>query len=229
MADSDEMDGKAGEYVLGTLDKGEREAVEAQSAGDPALRAAIGEWAGRLQPLADAVGEQAPPAGVWSGILGRIRAAGGDARVLLLERTVRRLRIATIGFGAIAAALAIFVLNTREVAPPPMAGMSYVAVLNGEGGKPAFVAMVNTDTGMIKLRRVGEAPPPDKSFELWQVPAEGPTVSMGVADNLSDLMPMNVSLKPGEKLAISVEPKGGSPTGQATGPVVYVGDLLPAE
>jgi anti-sigma-K factor RskA len=82
---------------------------------------------------------------------------------------------------------------------------------------------------MIKLRRVGEAPPPDKSFELRHVPAEGPTVSMGVADNLSNLMPMNVSLKPGEKLAISLEPKGGSPTGQATGPVVYVGDLLPAE
>lgn len=229
MADSDEIEGLAGEYVLGTLDKGERAAVEAQSAADPALRAAIGEWAGRLQPIADAAGETPPPASVWSGILGRIRAVGGDARVLLLERTVRRLRIATIGFGALAAALAIFILNEREVAPPPMAGMSYVAVLNGEGGKPAFVAMVNTDTGMIKLRRVGEAPPPDKSFELWQVPAEGPTVSMGVADNLSDLMPMNVSLKPGEKLAISVEPKGGSPTGQATGPVVYIGDLLPAE
>jgi anti-sigma-K factor RskA len=229
VADSDEIEGQAGEYVLGTLDRGERDAVDARSAGDPALRAAIGAWAGRLQPLADAAGEQAPPATIWSGILGRIRATGGSARVLLLERTVRRLRIATVGFGALAAALAIFVLNTREVAPPPMAGMSYVAVLNGEGGKPAFVAMVNTDTGMIKLRRVGEAPPPDKSFELWQVPAEGPTVSMGVADNLSDLMPINVSLKPGEKLAISVEPKGGSPTGQATGPVVYVGDLLPAE
>ncbi|MBN9026544.1 MAG: anti-sigma factor, partial [Rhizobiales bacterium] len=107
--------------------------------------------------------------------------------------------------------------------------MSYVAVLNGDGGKPAFVASVDTASGTIRLRRVGAAPPPDKSFELWQVPAEGPTVSMGVADNISDLRPMNVSLKPGEKLAISVEPKGGSPTGQATGPVVFVGDLLPAE
>jgi anti-sigma-K factor RskA len=229
VADSDDIEGLAGEYVLGTLDRGERDAVDARSATDPALRAAIGGWAGRLQPLADAVGEQGPPSTVWNSILARIRSAGSEARVLLLERAVRRLRIATIGFGAAAAALAIFIASDRAVPPPPMAGMNYVAVLNGEGGKPAFVAMVDTETGMIKLRRVGDAPPPDKSFELWQVPAEGPTVSMGVADNLRDLMPMNVSLKPGEKLAISLEPKGGSPTGQATGPVVYIGDLLPAE
>jgi anti-sigma-K factor RskA len=229
VADRDDMDGLAGEYVLGTLDKTERESVETRSAGDPALRAAIGGWAGRLQPLADLAGEQTPPQGVWAGILARIRSGGSSARVLLLERTVRRLRMATIGFGAIAAALAIFIVSDREVPPPPMAGMNYVAVLNGEGGKPAFVAAVDTNSGMIRLRRVGEAPPPDKSFELWQVPAEGPTVSMGVADNLSDLMAMNVSLKPGEKLAISLEPKGGSPTGQATGPVVYIGELLPAE
>lgn len=229
MADDDDMDGLAGEYVLGTLDRPERDAVDARAAIDPALRAAIGGWAGRLQPLADLAGEQAPPVGLWASILARIRVGGGNARVLLLERTVRRLRVATIGFGAAAAVLAIVVASDRLVPPPPM-GMNYVAVLNGEGGKPAFVASVDTNTGMIRLRRVGgEAPPPDKSFELWQVPAEGPTVSMGVADNISDLKAMNVSLKPGEKLAISVEPKGGSPTGQATGPVVFIGDLLPAE
>ncbi|MET4632280.1 MULTISPECIES: anti-sigma factor domain-containing protein [Kaistia] len=228
MADDDEMEGLAGEYVLGTLDRPERDAVETRAASDPALRAAIGGWAGRLQPLADLAGEQAPPEGLWASILSQIRAVGsGGARVLLLERTVRRLRIATGIFGAAAAVLAVVVASDRLVPPPPAA--NYVAVLGGEGGKPAFVASVDTNAGTIRLRRVGDAPPPDKSFELWQVPAEGPTVSMGVADNLSDLKSMNVSLKPGEKLAISVEPKGGSPTGQATGPVVYIGDLLPAE
>ncbi|MCX5576785.1 anti-sigma factor [Kaistia terrae] len=228
MADNNEMEGLAGEYVLGTLDRPERDAVDARSASEPALRAAIGDWAERLQPLADDAGEQAPPQSLWTSILASIRSGGSGARVQLLERTVRRLKIATIGFGAAAAVLAIVVASDRLV-PPPMPGANYVAVLNGEGGRPAFVASVDIDTGMIRLRRVGDAPPPDKSFELWQVPASGPTVSMGVADNLSDLMPMNVSLKPGEKLAISLEPRGGSPTGQATGPVMYIGDLLPAE
>lgn len=229
MADDDDMEGLAGEYVLGTLDRPERDAVDTRAVGDPALRAAIGGWAGRLQPLADLAGEQVPPAGLWASILSRIRAGSGNARVLLLERTIRRLRVATVAFGAAAAVLAVVVASDRLVPPPPSTGMNYVAVLGGEGGKPAFVASVDTVAGTIRLRRVGDAPPPDKSFELWQVPAQGPTVSMGVADNISDLKSMNVSLKPGEKLAISVEPKGGSPTGQATGPVVFIGDLLPAE
>lgn len=228
MADDDDMEGLAGEYVLGTLDRPERDAVDTRAAGDPALRAAIGGWAGRLQPLADLAGEQAPPAGLWASILSRIRVGGGNARVLLLERTVRRLRIATVAFGAAAAVLAVVVASDRLV-PPPAAGTNYVAVLGGEGGKPAFVASVDTGAGTIRLRRIGDAPPPDKSFELWQVPVQGPTVSMGVADDISALKAMNVALKPGEKLAISVEPKGGSPTGQATGPVVFIGDLLPAE
>ena len=30
-------------------------------------------------------------------------------------------------------------------------------------------------------------------------------------------------------LAISLEPKGGSPTGVATGPIVFTGSLVPAE
>ncbi len=81
----------------------------------------------------------------------------------------------------------------------------------------------------FRLRRVGAAPPPDRSFELWKVPATGPTVSLGVADSERELKPLDVALAPGERLAISVEPKGGSPTGQATGPVVYLGTLLPAE
>ncbi|MCX5497583.1 anti-sigma factor [Kaistia dalseonensis] len=229
MAVDDDIEGLAAEYVLGTLDPSERRDVEARIERDPALAVAVGGWAGRLQPLADLAGEIPPPVSAWKSILARIRDAGEAGRVLVLERTVRRWRLATVGVGIAAAVLAVIVGSDRLVPPPPAPGLSYVAVLNGEAGQPAFVAAVDTGSGTIRLRRIGEAPPPDKSYELWQVPASGPTVSMGVADNLSDLKKLNVSLKDGEKLAISLEPKGGSPTGQATGPIVYVGALLPAE
>lgn len=225
MAD-DDLEGLAGEYVLGTLDASERAEVEARLHREPALAAAVAEWAERLQPLADLAGETEPPAIVWPKIEAHIRDGLGD-RVVRLQRSVRRWRFATAATLFAASILAVVIIGERQVIPP--VGASYVAILGGEGGKPAFVASVDTEARTIRLRRVGEAPPPDHSFELWQVPASGPTVSLGTADVISDLKALNVSLKPGELLAISVEPKGGSPTGQATGPVVFTGALLPAE
>jgi anti-sigma-K factor RskA len=35
-------------------------------------------------------------------------------------------------------------------------------------------------------------------------------------------------LSQGGTLAVSLEPAGGSPTGTATGPILYVGPVLPA-
>ena len=228
-ARDDDSDAVAAEYVLGTLDRLERRAAEIRILREPAFAAAVADWAARLAPLDEAAGEAAPPDRVWNAVAGRIGGKAAVGQVIQLERTVRRWRVAT-GMVGIAAALLAVVVAREALAPPASApAASFVAVLGGEGGAPAFVASVDTAAGTIRLRRVGTAPPPDKSFELWQVPASGPTVSLGVADSERELKALDVALKPGEKLAISVEPKGGSPTGQATGPVVYIGTLLPAE
>ena len=52
MADSDEIEALAGEYVLGTLDADERRAAEARIVADPTFRTAVADWERRLQPLA---------------------------------------------------------------------------------------------------------------------------------------------------------------------------------
>ena len=74
----------------------------------------------------------------------------------------------------------------------------------------------------------GEAAPADKSYELWAVEGETAPKSLGVVDaSLSRTMTVPAS---GQlTLAISLEPKGGSPTGVATGPILYTGSLVPAE
>ncbi len=226
--DREDMDAVAAEYVLGTLDRLERRAAQTRILRDPEFAAAVAGWALRLAPLDDDVGEAMPADRVWSSIAGRIGGAAGLGQVIHLERAVKRWRVAT-GLAGLAAVLLAVVVVREALQPPAAPAASYVAVLGGQGGEPAFVASVDTGAGTIRLRRVGTAPPPDKSFELWQVPASGPTVSLGVADSERELKALDVSLKPGERLAISVEPKGGSPTGQATGPVVYIGTLLPAE
>jgi anti-sigma-K factor RskA len=74
---------------------------------------------------------------------------------------------------------------------------------------------------------------PRHSHELWVIPAGGKPRSLGVmpdarqthmqlADALAELM------QEGATVAISVEPRGGSPTGSPTGPVVASGALRSA-
>jgi anti-sigma-K factor RskA len=76
------------------------------------------------------------------------------------------------------------------------------------------------------------APPAGKSYELWMLPT--PTskpVSLGVlgreARQVIELTEAASKMIPGIwGMAISVEPTGGSPTGQPTGPVIYSGPCV---
>ncbi len=74
---------------------------------------------------------------------------------------------------------------------------------------------------------------PDKSYELWLINAKlGDPRSLGVisapltvSQNLRGYDPQVIETS---AVAISLEPKGGSPTGKVTGPVLYSGPLLSA-
>jgi anti-sigma-K factor RskA len=79
------------------------------------------------------------------------------------------------------------------------------------------------------VRAVTAATPPrDRAFELWAI-APGATRprSLGVIppDGELKLFPLPSDLRDGATLAISIEPIGGSPTQQPTGPVVFVGSV----
>jgi anti-sigma-K factor RskA len=71
------------------------------------------------------------------------------------------------------------------------------------------------------------------SFEVWVLPAGGGAPrSLGVLDQLDGELRLAADraalLGAGAKLAISLEPVGGSPTGAPTGPVVLIGDVTRA-
>jgi anti-sigma-K factor RskA len=83
VADADDLEALAGEYVLGTLDADERRAAEARLTADAAFRSAVAGWARRLQPLADLAPDARPPADAFARILATIGAspaapAGGN-------------------------------------------------------------------------------------------------------------------------------------------------------
>jgi len=72
--------------------------------------------------------------------------------------------------------------------------------------------------------------PADKAAELWLIPPGDKPHSLGVVDVSH---PVSVTIPPALRnavtlkaaMAISVEPPGGSPTGQPTGPVIAKGGI----
>ena len=69
-----------------------------------------------------------------------------------------------------------------------------------------------------------------KDFELWMIEGKNAPVSMGIipagqTTHIPVTPAVQQKLAQGAVLAVSVEPTGGSPTGQPTGPVVAAGDL----
>jgi anti-sigma-K factor RskA len=221
---SEELQILAGEYVLGVLDPDMVREIEAALPHHAELSRAIAFWQKRLQPLTALARPAEPPAGLWEQIERRLAAPAAPAGAGLW-RSLALWRVAAAAALAVAAALAFYI----AVAPPP-AGPTYVAVLHApQQAQPAFVATGGRN-GLL-LRAVAEAAPPgDRGFELWAIAPGAKPQSLGIipADGRIELGRLPPSLGAGTVLAISIEPKTGSPTGQPTGPVVFSGMLLPA-
>ncbi len=123
---------------------------------------------------------------------------------------------------AAAVAVVAFVLAT---APPQL-----IAVLNDAQGRPIWLLRTSEDERGLLTRLLGDTPPAERVPELWLLPADRPPVSLGLlepaGDNRRPLTPeVERMLQAGAMLAVSLEPPGGSPTGQPTGPVVSTGQL----
>jgi len=119
-----------------------------------------------------------------------------------------------------------------EVPPTPSA--QYVALLQKDSASPAFILTVDGTTRNFTVRRVGATPERGKSFELWLVSEklQRPR-SLGVigGDDFTT-RPVLESYDPDTvneaTYAVTIEPEGGSPTGVATGPIVFTGKLIEA-
>lgn len=227
--DRDERDARAGEYVLGTLDPDERRAAEARMAADPAFRRAVAAWQKRLQPLADAEAPVAPPASLFARIEGRLRSPSSESggNVVALRRSLVRWRISTAVVAAAAASLVAVVVLDRVQAPPQS---EFVAVLTApDGTTPAFVATVDVNSRTIRMVRVASPAPPDKSYELWSIAPNAAPRSLGVIEQASLRRVIGEAPSKDITLAVTLERKGGSPTGAPQGPLVFKGTLLPAQ
>ncbi len=222
--DREELQIHAGEYVLGVLDADAAQEIEAALATNADLRGAVAFWEGRLAGLADAADPADPPADGWDRIAARLDTARAGATANRVWNSVALWRGATAAAAALAAGLLLFIA-IQPAAP------SLVAVLRApHGDEIAWVATAGE--GGLKLRPVRrEAAPQQRTFQVWAIaPGAARPRSLGLmgADDQFALARMPRDLLEGGTLAISLEPAGGSPTGQPTGPVVFAGTLVGA-
>jgi anti-sigma-K factor RskA len=123
------------------------------------------------------------------------------------------------------------VVRTVEVPVPSQRMAEFVAVFQKDDASPAFLLTVDVERRTLSVRKVGAERPPDKSYQLWILPA-GATAprSLGLLEDreftvrraLADYDAPTLSAA---TFGISLEPQGGSPTGGPTGPVLH-GKLL---
>lgn len=233
--DMDERQALAAEHALRVLGGDESRAAAVLEASDALFAIDVARWRGRLAPLLGEVADARPPASLWTRI-DRATPAPDAANVIFLRRSVARWRMAAAGMTALAAAFGLVLLQQprvpsapiaiQRVAAPPM-----VAMLGDSDKNMKVVASWDPAARQLVLAVAGDMPAdPVHAHELWVIPEDGKPRSLGtmpstkqmhmrLADTLARL------LQQGATIAISVEPPGGSPTGQPTGPVVASGSL----
>jgi len=219
----------AAEYVLGVLAAGEREAVSQRIAGDAAFARLVDRWEVQLSPLADAYAPAEPPAAVKSAIDARLFTAGEAAAAPTggIWTSLAFWRgLAAVAIAALALYVALPLVNPPVDAPQ----MRLVASLAADGTDVRYLVLYDPSLGEVGLSHVSGERASGHDFELWMIEGDNAPVSMGVipigaSTHLVVDAASRAKLAQGAVLAVSLEPAGGSPTGQPTGPVVAAGDL----
>ena len=234
----DEAEAFAGEYVLGVLEGSELAAARSRIESEPAFARLVVLWEQRLYPLVALIASVAPPPGLWARI--EDSTAGGEQATRGVppgpppanDNSAGFWRVTALASMAIAAGLVAFITlrpPPRPIVTEAVISRPVVAVLQPSAGGAAVLVAVADPTGALQVRPSGAITVPDgKDLQLWSLPA-GATkpASLGVLPATGKQVPAGLAV--GTQILVSLEPKGGSPTGQPTGPVLYAGKLTAFE
>ena len=234
--DLPEAEAFAAEHALGVLDARERAEAEMRMARDPAFAADVDAWRQRLAPMLDSIESVTAPQGVWTRIEAMLPANDNGA----VMNKLRFWRNSAVGgFALAAASLAGVVVQVTQPpvtveAPAAAPGQLLNASLTATSGQPQplFVAAYDPDRKALIITSL--LPPgadQDKVNQLWLIAGQDKPRSLGLIEPGKAkiiALPLEVMAKmsAGAKLAVSIEPEGGSkdPNGPS-GPVIGLGEL----
>ncbi|MBR1245527.1 anti-sigma factor [Bradyrhizobium sp. AUGA SZCCT0169] len=249
---------QAWEYRLGVLNQMVG-SVEPRPIVWENIQRAIGH-AGPQVPLALPEAAAAPPPEAAAPpppvdpLMAEMTQAADNSNVVQLSGRVKRWRnLASFATAAAAALIAMLGLQVYspdslpnalrpkirtqvvEVKSPPLPAppsAQYVAILQRNGGSPAFILTVDAATKNFTVRKVNADAEAGKSFELWLVSDKLPQPrSLGVIGG-SEFTARNVlaSYDAGTinaaTYAVTVEQAGGSRDGKPNLPPVFAGKLI---
>lgn len=220
----------AAELAFGLLDREDHRAAEAKTVTDPAFADAWHRWQDYAAAML-AGPQESPRPSVWTRIETRLPANDTTPR-----STLRWWQAGTLVASAAAVLLAVVAVQRSPIVPPvaqpqlqPQPAAPLVAILTASTGHGVLTVSYDPVSG-----RLVSAPTDlaigNHSAELWVIPADGKPRSLGVvADKTPGWTkapgPAAEAIAPGVTLAVSVEPIGGSPTGQPTGAVILTGKI----
>ena len=212
----------AAEYVLGTLRGGARRRFERLCGVSAAARVRVHRWEDDLGILSARLAPVRPAAHVWAGI----------GRRLFGAQPAPARRSAKLALAAALVGLALLVgLFVRE---QQRTHLETLAVLGPDAAHAQWRIERPHELTSLTIRTVGPvAPGAGRAYELWALPTGGKPVSLGVLPVGGTLEralsgAQRTALAASDKLAVSLEPPGGSPTGAPTGPIVIVVDVIAA-
>jgi len=218
------VDRLAAEYVLGTLRGAARRRFERWRATAPLVDQRCVFWEARLTPLLRELTPVRPPARVWQAIRQRVAPASSSPR----RGAVRRLALA-------ASVLLVIVLAAlwyqRVLVPERITEAATISAPAGALWRVEVVSRGREPPGLRVHAAALAAQPKGHDYELWALPAGGKPVSLGVLPYGERTLRRALTAVEGEaldrstQLAVSLEPPGGSPTGQPTGEIVYLATL----
>ena len=240
-------------YALDAVEPDEREVVERHVETCPRCQAELAEHLEVAGMLGNEGGEA--PSEVWNSISTAIGLSSGDAAhsgpppldldAFRADRAQRAGRVASstrrlAAVGAAAAVVLIAALGGVVVSQQARLGdletaldresvftdpSSQVVVLASAEGSPAATAVIGSG-GRAYLVRGGLEPlGTDRTYQLWAVGDDGP-ISLGLLGADPGVVPFQVDADGEAVLAITDEPRGGSPS--PTSDPLAIGEVLPA-
>jgi anti-sigma-K factor RskA len=214
------VDRLAAEYVLGTLRGPARRRFERWRANTPLVDQRCRYWEEHLMHLAKGLKPVQPPPHVWPAIRRRLNLTGQAPR-----RWTRRFALAA---GVVLVAGLAGLLYWRNL---PAIRATAVATISAKSGDRMWQVEVfgNADRLVVQAAKLA-AGPAGHDYELWALPKGGSPVSLGVlpavgASSRTLSAIQKQALASSSQVAVSIEPPGGSPTGQPTGDIVFVAPL----